>query len=250
MNPFYGAALERARAEDSDESDGAALGDEERGVPQFGDLVYRYAPAENDDSQTSDDVYRHDYNNPLSQPQFAQEHHASTTKSPLQNGHHPTLRQAHPARKLSHEAQQPSSHQYVTVYPHEKRIGGSPSWRNNNPANIMYWRFAKAHGAIGKDVKGRAIFLSMEAGRSAQDALWDTKTYQSLTIEQAGKRWTHNDPPYVQRAYISALSKASDAPVSTPIWYLSPDQREWLKAAQRRQEGFEPGITEPIAHKP
>lgn len=33
----------------------------------------------------------------------------------------------------------------------ETRIGGSRSWRNNNPGNLEYGKFAKQHGAIGTD---------------------------------------------------------------------------------------------------
>jgi hypothetical protein len=114
----------------------------------------------------------------------------------------------------------------------------------------MDGKFARAHGAIGGDDGGRAIFSTVQAGQEAQDALWGTKTYQSLTIEEAGKRWTRHDPPKIQSAYVGALSKGADAPPNTPVWYLSPDQLEWLKQVQRRQEGFQAGITEPVHHDP
>jgi hypothetical protein len=50
------------------------------------------------------------------------------------------------------------------------RAGGNRGLRNNNPGNLEYGEFAKAHGATGSD--GRfAIFASPEAGTAAHEAL-------------------------------------------------------------------------------
>jgi predicted Holliday junction resolvase-like endonuclease len=43
--------------------------------------------------------------------------------------------------------------------------------RNNNPGNIKYGSFAKAHGATGQDAGGFAIFPSMAVGKAALLAL-------------------------------------------------------------------------------
>lgn len=54
--------------------------------------------------------------------------------------------------------------------------GGSAGLRNNNPGNLEYGAFAKAHGATGSD--GRfAIFPSMEAGVAAHEELLDSNYY-------------------------------------------------------------------------
>lgn len=55
--------------------------------------------------------------------------------------------------------------------------------KNNNPGDIEYGKFAKAHGAIGSD--GRfAIFPTINAGWAAMRALL-LSAYKGLTIKQA-----------------------------------------------------------------
>src|SRR5947209_2681255 len=74
--------------------------------------------------------------------------------------------------------------QTFVVYSGEVRLGGDRNWRNNNPGNLEYGDFAKAHGAIGTD--GRfAIFSNETMGTNAVVALLKTSSYQSLTIRQA-----------------------------------------------------------------
>ncbi|WP_175720764.1 hypothetical protein [Burkholderia anthina] len=54
--------------------------------------------------------------------------------------------------------------------------GASRGLRNNNPGNVEYGAFAKAHGAIGSD--GRfAIFPSMEQGAAAHKVLLDSNYF-------------------------------------------------------------------------
>lgn len=48
---------------------------------------------------------------------------------------------------------------------------GLRNFRNNNAGNIRYSPWSVAHGAIGKDDKGFAIFPSKEVGSRAQDEL-------------------------------------------------------------------------------
>lgn len=68
-----------------------------------------------------------------------------------------------------------------------RKVGGSRSWRNNNPGNMEYGSFAKAHGAIGTD--GRfAIFPTEEAGRRAKEAL--------IFESNGGKRLPNNPLDY------------------------------------------------------
>lgn len=68
-----------------------------------------------------------------------------------------------------------------------RKMGGSRSWRNNNPGNMEYGTFAKSHGAIGTD--GRfAIFPTEEAGRRAKEAL--------IFESNGGKRLPNNPLDY------------------------------------------------------
>jgi hypothetical protein len=52
---------------------------------------------------------------------------------------------------------------------------GSLSYRQNNPGNIKWGPFAKAHGATGPGAGGHAIFPTYEAGRAALKSLIETK---------------------------------------------------------------------------
>lgn len=65
----------------------------------------------------------------------------------------------------------------------ETRKDGSRAWRNNNPGNLRYGKFAENNGAIGKDSGGFAIFPSREAGEAAQINLIK-KNYSKLTLRQ------------------------------------------------------------------
>ncbi len=53
--------------------------------------------------------------------------------------------------------------------------------RNNNPGNVRYGPFAKAHGATGQDDKGFAIFPDIDTGSNAMGAL--LKSYQKSGID-------------------------------------------------------------------
>lgn len=222
-NPAYGRALERARAAEA-ESEAKRLGHDYPGDRESGNELLPYdrshgqriehgtLPYNTADKREVEE---------LSQQQAGAKHA--------------------PAQQPTHV---PNS-SYVTDYPHEKKVGGSAGWRNNNPANIMHGSFAKAHGAIGKDHLGRAVFPTMKVGEDAQDALWNSANYQGLTIREAAKTWSGSKNPVEQRNYISALSEAAAAPPSTPVSDLDPDQLERLKEAQKHQEGFSPGIVAP-----
>jgi hypothetical protein len=90
---------------------------------------------------------------------------------------------------------------------HEGFFPGSRSFRNNNPGNIEYGAFAKAHGATGSD--GRfAVFPNYQAGRSAQEKLlFESGGYKNLTLGQAINRWAPGSENNVP-AYLSAMNKA------------------------------------------
>ena len=93
---------------------------------------------------------------------------------------------------------------------HEGFFPGSRSFRNNNPGNIEYGAFAKAHGAIGSD--GRfAKFPSYQAGRGAQEnLLFESGGYKNLTLGQAINRWAPGSENNVP-AYVAAMNKALPA---------------------------------------
>jgi len=70
----------------------------------------------------------------------------------------------------------------------EVRVGGSMSWRNNNPGNLRPTKFSYRHGAIGKN-GGFAVFPNAALGKAALAALLRTSTYKSLTLNGAISRY-------------------------------------------------------------
>lgn len=64
-------------------------------------------------------------------------------------------------------------------------VHGSRAQRNNSPGNLNFGNFALAHGALGPDDKGYAIFPTPGAGFAALEALLKTKRYKGKTIAEA-----------------------------------------------------------------
>jgi len=128
----------------------------------------------------------------------------------------------------------------------ETRTGGDRNWRNNNPGNISYGKFAKEHGAIGTD--GRfAIFPTMEAGEKAQDALLKSdksiggvsQNYKSMTMKDAIATWAppnENDTANYQKMIANAGIDINKRYVD-----LSPDQQAKFRQAMNQMEGGHAG---------
>jgi hypothetical protein len=128
----------------------------------------------------------------------------------------------------------------------ETRTGGDRNWRNNNPGNISYGKFAKEHGAIGTD--GRfAIFPTMEAGEKAQDALLKSdksiggvsQNYKSMTMKEAIATWAppnENDTANYQKMLANAGIDINKKYVD-----LSPDQQAKFRQAMNQMEGGHAG---------
>ena len=94
--------------------------------------------------------------------------------------------------------------------------GGSRSWRNNNPGNIIDGPFAEDHGAIGDDTK-MAVFPDESVGREAVKALLTGKKYRNLSIRDAMYRYAPPSDNNDTDAYIAAITKAVGVPASTII---------------------------------
>lgn len=127
-------------------------------------------------------------------------------------------------------------------YPNgETRIGGSRSWRNNNPGNLEYGKFAKNHGAIGTD--GRfAVFPDKETGDEARIALLRGK-YGNHSIEEMVATYA---PPHENDTgrYASVISAAAGVSPSTRISDLSPEQFSNMVGKMAQHEGWREGIVE------
>lgn len=60
--------------------------------------------------------------------------------------------------------------------------------RNNNPGDIEWGKFAKAHGALHGDPRF-AVFATGALGFRAMQALFLAPAYRGLTVEQALNKW-------------------------------------------------------------
>ncbi|HHR6131458.1 TPA: hypothetical protein ACS72K_003089 [Providencia alcalifaciens] len=89
-------------------------------------------------------------------------------------------------------------HQQKRIYKTENgdiiREGGSRSWRNNNPGNIIWGDYARSKGAIGHDTNAAghvmAIFPTKEAGNAAKDQLlFEGANYRDKKLSEAIKRY-------------------------------------------------------------
>ena len=82
----------------------------------------------------------------------------------------------------------------------ERRRGGDPNWRNNNPGNMGDSRFARSHGSIGES--GRwAVFSNRQDGYDASLSNLQSSRYRTLTLDSAIATWApasdgNNVPAY------------------------------------------------------
>ena len=75
--------------------------------------------------------------------------------------------------------------------------GSTRGDRNNNPGNMEYGAFARAHGATGSD--GRfAIFPDWATGAAAQQALVSGSGYAGLTLHEFARKYAEGAPAWEQ----------------------------------------------------
>ena len=121
----------------------------------------------------------------------------------------------------------------------QTRSGGDRNWRNNNPGNIEYGKFAISMGAIGSD--GRfAIFPSEEMGRKAADTLLKGKSYANLSAADALKKWAPETENNIQ-AYASNMAKQG-VDLSKRYSDMSPAEQAKFLDAMNKVEGGRAGI--------
>lgn len=130
----------------------------------------------------------------------------------------------------------PKSSESEPEYNSVGKSGGSRSWRNNNPGNIMYNDYIKKLGAIGTD--GRfAIFPDVETGRRAQERLlFDSANYKGLTMPEAIRRWA----PDHENDTDSYISKMGGDPGRKMSEY-TPEERSVFLDAMQEIEGWKEG---------
>ncbi len=129
----------------------------------------------------------------------------------------------------------------ATDYGSYKKVGGTISWRNNNPGNLVYSDFTKERGAIGYIPVGKykfAVFPTLEAGKKAREDLIFNGMYRNMSLYEFSRKYTDTD----QDAYLKALTDGLGLPKETKISDLSEEQRQKMLAIITKTEAFIPGV--------
>ncbi len=121
----------------------------------------------------------------------------------------------------------------------EVRTGGSRSWRNNNPGNLIPGDFANRQGAIGQ-AGGIAVFPNEAVGQRAQVALLLSPRYRDVTLDQAIARWAP-PPRNPTAAYQAYVRNATGISGQTRINTLNDNQINSVANAIRTFEGWRTG---------
>lgn len=95
---------------------------------------------------------------------------------------------------------------------------GSRPQRNNNPGDIEWGQFSKAHGAIrAEQPLGRfAVFPDVATGFAAMKALFQAPAYIGLTLYQAVAKWAPPPENDVQ-SYVKNVCDWTGCSETTPI---------------------------------
>ncbi|MCQ2599049.1 MAG: hypothetical protein MJ187_01575 [Alphaproteobacteria bacterium] len=122
-----------------------------------------------------------------------------------------------------------------------QRSNGSAAWRNFNPGNIQYGKFAQSMGAIGR--AGRwAVFPDEETGMAAIRALMRTGSYRNLTIAHAIEKYA---PPHENDtvAYYNHIEKLTGLSINRRVGDLNDAELDSMAHAIKIIEGWIPGQT-------
>ncbi|WP_084201320.1 LysM peptidoglycan-binding domain-containing protein [Geobacter pickeringii] len=132
--------------------------------------------------------------------------------------------------------------------------GGTLSWRNNNPGNIINGKWAIRHGAIGNN--GRfAIFASPDDGRKAKLTLLQTKYINYNSIREVIKGRFDPNGKYIENTAYAPASDGNDPDLyadqirqwtgidvdNKKIADLTEKEWQQLVDAMRKKEGWKTG---------
>ena len=132
----------------------------------------------------------------------------------------------------------------------ETRVGGSRTWRNNNPGDVIYDKggFAKRHGAIGENNKF-AVFPDAQTGHEANVALMKGPSYAPMTINDAIKKRSppnENDTRMLQREIPKRAGLSGDLTIGS----LKPKEFDSFLEAVYQFEGWGEGTVTKTPPKP
>jgi hypothetical protein len=124
------------------------------------------------------------------------------------------------------------------------RSGGSQSWRNNNPGNLRYTRFARNHRAIGT-AGGFAVFPDYPTGRAALSALLHGMPYFPLSIYSAIASYA---PPQDNDTenYRRLVARITGLDIQRKLNDLTNDEFTQVIDAIQQIEGYVVGVEKPV----
>jgi hypothetical protein len=120
-------------------------------------------------------------------------------------------------------------------------LGGSLTWRANNPGALRYSDFTRRMGAIGKTINNFAIFPNPAVGRRANVALLRTEKYQNKTLAEAIHTYAPSSDGNNPVSYAARLAQAMGVPVNMYLRDMSDIQLERMAEGIRRIEGWREG---------
>jgi hypothetical protein len=129
------------------------------------------------------------------------------------------------------------------------RAGGTRSWRNANPGNLVDGDYARSAGAVGRDDKGFAIFPDDQTGWSALLGLLRTAKYQALSVRDAIFTWAPPDSNN-SAAYAKFVAGQLGVAQTTPVAKLTTSQLTTMGSAIRQYEGWTVGTTSSSSSSP
>jgi hypothetical protein len=167
---------------------------------------------------------------------------ASAAPQPYTNSTNATEASPPRAIRAHHVMLRPNDRVVTIEYdngPAEIRWGGSRTWRNHNPGNLVPGDLATFEDAIGRDDQF-AIFPDDETGTNAMYGLIYELRDAGRTVDQAIAIWappSENDTP----RYIADVHSWTGFTGSERLIDLTDAQIDSFAAAIRRREGWTPG---------
>lgn len=124
---------------------------------------------------------------------------------------------------------------FIDDQPGFYHVGGTVSWRNNNPGNLR-----RSDAQIGHD-GNFAIFASYSSGYSAmKNLIFSSSLYSGCTIETMIAKYAPSSENNTE-AYITYLVNKTGMSRTTTLSSMSSSQRDSLLSAMIKHEGFSRG---------
>ncbi|MGJ0578485.1 hypothetical protein ACR71G_10385 [Xenorhabdus bovienii] len=148
---------------------------------------------------------------------------------------------------------------YTTLTGKHTKEGGSRSYRNNNPGNVIWGDYAKRMGAIGHDEKVAghvmAIFPDEKTGRNAKRKLiFEGSRFKNLTLDKAIERYApefdengkriNNTPQYIRNVLAAVSGK------NKKMSEYNIEEQNRILEAMKNTEGWKEGKSTFIPKNP